>query len=98
VSLAFLKFMIFHFSQQRHVALLTSYNTDITQHKHTTNSNKIKQDKTVENGRFNILEILRFCDKRDMATEWWLARYVFVSFGWQSQNDWKRVDYPRYNY
>jgi hypothetical protein len=31
-----------------------------------------------------------------MAKEWWLATYVFESFGWQSQDDLKRVDYPRY--
>jgi hypothetical protein len=49
----------------KHVALRTNYNIDITQHKHTTQSNKTTNEKCL----FNNLDYSRYCDRKDMAKE-----------------------------
>jgi hypothetical protein len=51
----------------RYVALRSNYNTEITQHKYTIKSkhNQIRQ--AIKKCLFNILDLLRFCGKRDMA-------------------------------
>jgi hypothetical protein len=51
----------------KHGALHTNYNTKLTQHKHTTPIATKQIEQTIENSLFNILDLLRFCDKRDMA-------------------------------
>jgi hypothetical protein len=48
----------------KHVALRTSYSIEITQHKHTIQSNIIKRQ-TIEKYWFNILDVVRYCDMRD---------------------------------
>jgi hypothetical protein len=34
---------------------------------------------------FYILDLLRYCDKRDMAKELWIVRYGFGELEWQDQ-------------
>jgi hypothetical protein len=87
--------MIFHFSQQKHVALSINYNTKLTQHKHTIQSKHNQTTQTKRKGWFNILDLLRFCDKRNMAKGWWLARYRFESLDGKV-NDLRELNYPRY--
>jgi hypothetical protein len=70
VSLAFLKFTIFPLLSTKYVALRTNYNTELTQHKHTTPIATKQTEQTIENSLFNILDLLIFCDKRDMARYW----------------------------
>jgi hypothetical protein len=70
VSLAFLKFTIFPLLSTKYVALRTNYNTELTHHKHTTRIATKQTEQTIENNLFNILNLLRFCDKRDMARYW----------------------------
>jgi hypothetical protein len=70
VSLAFLKFTIFPLLSTKYVALRTNYNIELTQHKHTTPIATKQTKQTIENSLFNILDLLRFCDKRDMARYW----------------------------
>jgi hypothetical protein len=60
----------------KYIALRTSYNIEIAQHKHTI---QYKHNQTIETGWFNILDFLRYCDTRDMAKRWWLAGYRFES-------------------
>jgi hypothetical protein len=67
VSLTFLKFTIFPLLSIKYVALCTNYNTELRQHKHTTPIATKQIEQTIENSLFNILDLLRFCDKRDMA-------------------------------
>jgi hypothetical protein len=54
-----------------------SYNVEITPHQSNKSNNQTVQ--IIEKGWFNILDLLRFCDKRDMARGLWLARYGFES-------------------
>jgi hypothetical protein len=68
-----------HFSQQKYVALRRSYNTEITQHKHTIPSKHSQARQTIKKRLFNILGLLRLCDKRDIAKELWIVRYTFES-------------------
>jgi hypothetical protein len=79
VSLAFLKNTIFSLLSTRYVTLGTNYNTKIIQHKHTIQYKHYQTRQTKRKGSFNILDLLRFCDKRDMAKGWWLARDRFAS-------------------
>jgi hypothetical protein len=51
----------------KHVALYTSYNTEIAQHKHTIQFKHNQTRQAIEKCLFNLLDLLRFCDKRDMA-------------------------------
>jgi hypothetical protein len=51
----------------KHVALRTSYNIEITQHKHTIQSKHNQTRQTIEKCWFNNLDLLRYYDKRDMA-------------------------------
>jgi hypothetical protein len=47
---------------------------------------------TIEKGLFYIFDLLRDCDKRDMAKELWIVRYVFE---WQDQmmgENWTKQD------
>jgi hypothetical protein len=67
VSLAFLKFTIFPLLSKKYVALHTNNNIELTQHKHTTPIATKQTEQTIKNSLFNILDLLRFCDKRDMA-------------------------------
>jgi hypothetical protein len=53
----------------KHAALRTSYNIEITQHKHTIQSKHNQTRQTIEKCWFNILDFLRYCDKRDMAKD-----------------------------
>jgi hypothetical protein len=62
-----LKIMIFSLLSTKHVAFRTSYNIEITQHKHTIQSKHNQTRQATEECWFNILDLLRFCDKRDMA-------------------------------
>jgi hypothetical protein len=66
-------------SKKKHVALHTSYNTEIAQHKHTIQCKHNQTRQAIEKSLFNILDLLRFCDKRDMAKGLWNARYGFES-------------------
>jgi hypothetical protein len=61
----------------KHVALHSSYNVEITHHKHTIQYKHNQTRQTNEKGWFNILDLLRYCDKRDMAKGLWIARYGF---------------------
>jgi hypothetical protein len=54
----------------KYVALCTNYNTEIPQHKHTIQYKQNQTGQTIENSLFNILDLLRYCDKRDMAIDW----------------------------
>jgi hypothetical protein len=45
---------------------------------------------------FNILDLLRYCDKRDMAKEFWIARYEFENLARKDQNDYREMGYLRY--
>jgi hypothetical protein len=58
VSLAFLEFKLFHFSQQNVLHSAPNYNIEITQHKYTNNNNTNKQGKQLEKGWLNILYFL----------------------------------------
>jgi hypothetical protein len=59
VSLAFLEFMLFHFSQQNTLLSVPSYIIEITPHKHTIPiATRIKQDKQLKRGWFIILDFL----------------------------------------
>jgi hypothetical protein len=51
----------------KHVALSTSYNTKIAQHKHTIQSKHSQTRQAFEKGWFNLLNLLRYCGKRDKA-------------------------------
>jgi hypothetical protein len=51
----------------KHIALCTNYNTELTQHKHTIQSKHYQTRQTIEKCWFNLLDLLRYCDKRDMA-------------------------------
>jgi hypothetical protein len=76
VSLAFLEFKLFHFSQQN---VLLSVQA-ITQHKHTNPIQTINQQyKQLKRVWFNILDLLRYYDKRDIVKGLWIARYGFGS-------------------
>jgi hypothetical protein len=70
VSLAFLKFTIFPLLSTKYVALHTNYNIELTQQKHTTPIATKQIEQTIENSLFNILDLLRLCDKRDMSRYW----------------------------
>jgi hypothetical protein len=52
------------------LALRTNYNIELTQQKYTTPIATKQTEQTIENSLFNILDLLRFCDKRDMARYW----------------------------
>ena len=52
----------------KHVAPRTNYNIDITQHKHTIQTQAIKA--TIEKGLFNNLDFSRYSDRRDMTIDW----------------------------
>jgi hypothetical protein len=54
----------------RYVALSTNYNTEITQHKHTIQSKHNQTRQAIEKSWFNILDLLRYYDKRDIARYW----------------------------
>jgi hypothetical protein len=41
---------------------------------------------------FNNLDISRYCDRRDMAKELWIAVYGFESFVGKDQSDWRKLD------
>jgi hypothetical protein len=43
---------------------------------------------TIEKGLFNNLDFSRYCDKRDMAKELWIARNEFESLVGKDQNVW----------
>jgi hypothetical protein len=64
-------------SLKKRVTLRTSYNIEITQHKHTIQSKHDQTGQTIEKCWFSILDLLRYCDKRDMAKGLWIARYEF---------------------
>jgi hypothetical protein len=51
----------------KYVGLRTSYNTEIAQHKHTIQSKHNQTRQAIKKCWFNILDLLRFYDKRDMA-------------------------------
>jgi hypothetical protein len=88
VSLAFLKNTTFSLLSTKHVALRTNYNTEIIQHKHTKQSKLNQTRQTIEKCLFNILGLLRLCDKRDMSKG--LACKLEVwEFGWQGQMIWE---------
>jgi hypothetical protein len=53
----------------RYVALRTNYNTEITQHKHTIHSNHNQTREAIKKYWFNILDLLRYYDKRDMVKD-----------------------------
>jgi hypothetical protein len=61
----------------KHVALHTNYNTKITQHKHTIQSKHNQTRQTTEKYLFNNLDLLGYCDRRDMAEDLWIVRYEF---------------------
>jgi hypothetical protein len=65
----------------KYVALRTSYNIELTQHKHTIQLNHNKTRQAIEKGWFNILYLLRYCGKRDMAKGLWIAGDRFESYG-----------------
>jgi hypothetical protein len=52
-----------------HVALRTNYSTEIAQHKHTIQYKHNQTKQTIEKCLFNILDVLRCYDKKDMAKE-----------------------------
>jgi hypothetical protein len=85
VSLAFLKTTIFPLVSTKHVALRTNYNTELTQHKHSTPTATKQTEQTIEKSLFNTLDLLRCCDTRDMAKRWWLAGYGFESLNGKSK-------------
>jgi hypothetical protein len=60
----------------KHVALSTSYNTKIAQHKHTIQSKHNQSRQEIEKCWFNISDFLKLCDKRDVAKD----------YGWQDIN------------
>jgi hypothetical protein len=70
VSLAFLKFTIFPLFSTKYVALRTNYNKELTQHKHTTPIATKQTEQIIKNSLFNILDLLIFYDKIDMARYW----------------------------
>jgi hypothetical protein len=51
----------------KHVALRTNYNTELTQHKHTIQSNHNQTRQIIEKYLFNNLGYSRYCDREDMA-------------------------------
>jgi hypothetical protein len=57
----------------KHAALCTSYNIVIAQHKHTIQSKHNQTRQAIEKCWFNILDLLRYCNKRDMAIGLWIA-------------------------
>jgi hypothetical protein len=63
----------------RHTALRTSYNIIIAPHKHNIQSKHKQTRQAIGKCWFNILDLLRYCDERDMAKNTWLARYRFES-------------------
>jgi hypothetical protein len=54
----------------KYVALRTNYNTEIAQHKHTIQTKHNQTRQAIKKCWFNILDLLRFYDKRDMARYW----------------------------
>jgi hypothetical protein len=76
----------------KHVALRTSYNTEITQHKHTIQSKHNQTRQAIEKGLFNPLDFSRYCDRRDMAKELWIVRYGFESLVGKDQYGWRELD------
>jgi hypothetical protein len=40
----------------------------------------------------NILDLLRYCDKRDMAKELGIMKYGFESLVGKDQYDWRELD------
>ena len=101
VSLAFLEFKIFHFSQQNGLHSAPNYNIEITQHKHTNPIQTINQQyKQLKRVWFNILGFLRYCDKGDMARywvkvvsrwSWWL--WVIIGFTLvEKKQCWKEIE------
>jgi hypothetical protein len=80
-----------------HVALHTRYNIELTHHKHTIHSKQNQTRQTIERCWFNILDLLRYCDKRDMV--WGLACKIwFWGFGWQGQMIRENLNYLRYKW
>jgi hypothetical protein len=71
--------MIFSLLSTKHVALRTSYNIEISQHKHAIQSKHKQTRQAIEKCWSNILDFLRYGDKRDMAKGLWVARYGFES-------------------
>jgi hypothetical protein len=51
----------------------------IVHHIHTVQFKQNQTRQTTEKCWFNILDFLRYCDRRDMAKELWIARYEFES-------------------
>jgi hypothetical protein len=79
VSLAFLKITIFSLLSTKYVALRTSYNTKITQHKHTIQLKHNQQDKQLRSVGLTFEIYLRYCDRRDMAKDCGLQEIGFES-------------------
>jgi hypothetical protein len=50
-----------------------------TQHKHTVRFKQNQTRQTTENGWFNLLNFLRYYDRRDMTIELGIMRYGFES-------------------
>jgi hypothetical protein len=69
--------MIFSLLSTKHVTLRTNYNTKIAQHKHSIQYKHNKTRQAIEKCLFNLLDLLRFYDKRDMAKGLWIARNRF---------------------
>jgi hypothetical protein len=51
----------------------------IAKHKHTVQFKQNQTTQTTKKGYFNLLDFLRYCNKRDMAKGLWIARYEFES-------------------
>jgi hypothetical protein len=73
-----------------------SYNIEITQHKHTNQSQQNQSRQPIEKGWFIILDFLWLYDKKDMACGLWLVRYDFDSFNGKFKCL-EINDPPRYN-
>jgi hypothetical protein len=77
------------------VTLRTSYNTEIAQYKHTIQYKHSQIRQAIENCWFNILDFLRYGNKRDMAKIFWIARYRFESLDGKVK-DLRELNYPKY--
>jgi hypothetical protein len=53
----------------RYIALRTNHNIEITQYKHTIQSKHNQTRQAIEKCWFNILDLLRYYDKRDMLKD-----------------------------
>jgi hypothetical protein len=73
----------------KHADLRTSYNIVIAPHKHTIQSKQNQTRQAIEKCWFNILDLLRYCDKRDMTKRFVVCKIWIWEFGWQYQKIWK---------